>query len=145
MLVIIYQPTQWCHIPKGHSLNIHFCTNLKSWTFTAFKTYLIYNAFTLQCHTFIVGIKQLQHASVPNRWKSINHQLKHILFSLSKGLATCFRLKQSVIRPTHKTNRRHNEMTCQHMVHEISQKDTMAVPYVYTSLHYTCYLSSTRA
>jgi hypothetical protein len=110
MLVCIDQPTHWCHIPQGHSLNIHFSTDLKSWTFTALMTYLIHNAFILRCHTFIVDIKQMQHASVPNRRKRINRQLQHILFSLSKGLATCFRLNQSVMRPLYETNSRYNKI-----------------------------------
>jgi hypothetical protein len=116
LLVFIDQPTQWCHIPQGHSLNIHFCTNLKSWTFTALMTYLIHNAFILQCHTFIADIKQPQHASVSYRQTRINRQLQHILFSLSKVLATCIRLNQPVMRPSYEINCRYNKITCQHTV-----------------------------
>jgi hypothetical protein len=123
VLVFIDQPTQWCCIPQGHSLSIHFCTNLKSWTFTALMTDLIHNAFTLQCHAFIADIKQLQHASVPDRWKRINHQLQHILFSLSKLLATCFRLNQSIMKPQYETNSRYNKIICQHMIRGIPHQN----------------------
>jgi len=133
------------------------------WTFTALMTYLIHNAIILQCHTFIADIKQMQRANVPDRQKRINHQLQQILFSLSRVLATCFRLNQSVMQPLYETNSKYNKITRQHMVcgipHQnyhyskninskrcgIPQKNTTQVPYVHTSLHYTCYLSGVRA
>jgi hypothetical protein len=120
VLVFINQPTEWCHVSQGQSLNINFCTNLRPWTFTALTTYLIHNAIILQCHTFIADIKQLQCASVPDRQKRVNHRLQHILFSLSKVLATCCTLNQSVMRPLHEINSRYNKTTCQHMVCRIS-------------------------
>jgi len=42
-----------------------------------------------------------------------------LIFSLSKALATCFELNQSIIRPLYKTNSRYNVMTCQHNVHSL--------------------------
>jgi len=168
VLVCIDQPTQWCHIPQGHSLNIHLCTDLKSLTFTALMTYLIHNVFKPRCHAFITDIKQMRNASVPDRRKRINCQLRHILFSLSKGLATCFRLNQLVMRPLCDTNSRYNKIKCkhipliysvQHIPHQnyhynktfnskrcgIPQENTTKVLYVDMSLHYTCHLSCVRS